>query len=77
MRVCATAYKEESKNNFPFALSVLVLPLILNSGIRERLPKNKLHTIHEWINEKGLSEEVRTDVNEFLERLEASKEQQA
>lgn len=51
MRVCATAYKEESKNNFPFALSVLVLPLILNSGIRGRLPKNKSNTIHGWIND--------------------------
>jgi hypothetical protein len=51
MRVCASAYKEESKNNFPFALCVLVLPLILNSRIRDRLPKNKSNTIHGWINE--------------------------
>ena len=32
---------------------------------------------HEWINEKGLSEEVMTDVKEFLARLEESKQQQA
>lgn len=32
---------------------------------------------HEWINEKGLSEEVKTDVTEFLQRLEESKQQQA
>lgn len=51
MRVCATAYKEESKSNFPFALSVLVLPLILNNAIRMRLPKNKSNTVHGWINE--------------------------
>lgn len=51
IRVCATAYQEESKNNFPFALSFLVLPLILNNGIRERLPKNKSNTIHGWIND--------------------------
>lgn len=51
MRVCVSAYKGESKSNFPFALSVLVLPLILNNGIRERLPKNKSNTIHGWINE--------------------------
>lgn len=51
IRVCASAYKEESKNNFPFALSFLVLPLILNSGIRGRIPKNKSKTIHGWINE--------------------------
>jgi hypothetical protein len=51
MRDCISAYKGESKNNFPFALSVLVLPLILNNGIRERLPKNKANTFHGWINE--------------------------
>lgn len=51
MRVCATAYKQEAKSNFPFALSVLVLPLILNNAIRMRLPKNKSNTIHGWINE--------------------------
>ena len=51
MRECVSAYKRESKSNFPFALSVLVLPLILNNRIRERLPKNKLNTIHGWINE--------------------------
>lgn len=51
MRVCAFAYKGESKENFPFALSFLVLPFILNGGIRERLPKNKSNTIHRWINE--------------------------
>ena len=51
MRVCASAYKQESRNNLPLALSVLVLPLILNNGIRGRLPKNKNNTIHGWINE--------------------------
>lgn len=51
MRVAAIAYKEESKNNFPFALSVLVLPLILNNTIRLRLPKNKSNTVHGWINQ--------------------------
>ena len=30
---------------------------------------------HEWINEKGLTEEVRTDLAEFLQRLEESKAQ--
>ncbi|TAL61468.1 MAG: hypothetical protein EPN85_04810 [Bacteroidetes bacterium] len=30
---------------------------------------------HEWINEKGLDEEVKTDLTAFLERLEESKEQ--
>jgi len=28
MRECVNAYKIETKENFPFALSVLVLPLI-------------------------------------------------
>ena len=28
---------------------------------------------HEWINEKGLSDDVRSDVYEFIARLEESK----
>jgi hypothetical protein len=49
MRECVSAYVAESNGKFPFALSVLVLPLILNSRIRERLPKSKSNTIHGWI----------------------------
>jgi hypothetical protein len=65
IRICAAAYKEESSNNFPFALSVLVLPLILHRRIRERLPKNKSNTIHAWINENqdlriGLAENIKS-----------------
>lgn len=51
MRECATAYRQEANANLPFALSVLVLPLILNSKIRDRLPRTKANTIHAWINE--------------------------
>lgn len=51
MRECATAYRQEANANLPFALSVLVLPLILNSKIRVRLPRTKASTIHGWINE--------------------------
>ena len=51
IRACVSAYKGEINSNFPFALSFLVLPLILNSRIRERLPKNKSNTLHGWINE--------------------------
>ncbi len=63
MRACVLAYKSESNTNFPFALSILVLPLILNSRIRERLPKTKSSTIHNWINSNedlkiGLSETI-------------------
>src|SRR5436853_2147077 len=50
LRVCVNAYKSEVNANFPFALSVLVLPCILNTKIRERLPKTKANTIHGWIN---------------------------
>lgn len=32
---------------------------------------------HEWLDEKGLSEEVRNDLNDFIHRLEESKKQQA
>lgn len=63
LRVCTKAYKEESKSNFPFALMVLVLPLILSNAIRGRLPRRKSNTVHGWINENedlkiGLAESV-------------------
>lgn len=67
MRVCVSAYKEESKTNFPFALSVLVLPLILNRRIRERLPKTKSNTIHGWINEnEDLKIGLATNITSFI-----------
>jgi hypothetical protein len=50
IRECVTAYNLESKGNFPFALSFLVLPFILNGRIRNRLPKIKSNTIHGWLN---------------------------
>jgi len=30
---------------------------------------------HEWLNEKGLPEDIKNDVNEFLKRLEEVKQQ--
>lgn len=59
MRECISSYKQEANNNFPFALTYLVLPLILNNRIRERLPKNKSNTIHAWINE---NEDIKIDL---------------
>jgi len=50
IRECVIAYKGEVGTNFPYSLSILVLPLILNARIIERLPKNKSNTIHNWIN---------------------------
>lgn len=32
---------------------------------------------HEWINEKGLDSDIRSEVNELLARLEESRQQQA
>ena len=32
---------------------------------------------HEWVNEKGLNEDIRIDVAELLQRLEESKQEQA
>lgn len=51
IRECIAAYTGETNENLPFSLSVLILPLLLNSRIRERLPKSKSNTIHAWINE--------------------------
>ncbi len=67
IRICVSAYKKESNYNFPYSLSVLILPLILNSRIRERLPKTKSNTIHKWINENedlkiGLADNIKSFV---------------
>jgi len=51
IRECAIAFKNEINDTLPFSLAVLVLPLVLNSRIRERLPKSKSNTIHAWIND--------------------------
>jgi len=56
VRECIKSYKKEKGQNFPFSLSVLILPIILNSKIRGKLPKTKSNTIHGWINK---NEEVR------------------
>ena len=32
---------------------------------------------HEWVNEKGLTEDILNDIKDFLARLEESKQQQA
>jgi hypothetical protein len=50
IRECVKAYKNEKGENFPFSLSVLILPFILNSKIRVKLPNSKANTIHGWIN---------------------------
>lgn len=51
IRHCVDGYKKESSEDFPFALSPLILPLVLTSRIRERLPNSKSNTIHSWLNE--------------------------
>lgn len=53
LRECSAAYIIEANANFPFVLSVLVLPIILNRKIRESLPKTKANTLHKWINCNG------------------------
>jgi Family of unknown function (DUF6521) len=63
IRECVIGYNGESNRKFPFALSFLVLPIILNSKIRDRLPSNKSNNVHRWINENedlkiGLSSSI-------------------
>jgi hypothetical protein len=60
---CIGAYKKEANANFPFALSIFILPLIVNGKIRERLPKTKSKTLHSWLIENedlkiGLKEQI-------------------
>jgi hypothetical protein len=63
IRECVNGYQAEAGEGLPFALSFLVLPLILNNRIRERLPKTKSTPVHAWINERedlrvGLARQV-------------------
>ncbi len=60
---CIGAFKKETNANFPFALSIFILPLIVNGKIRERLPKTKSKTLHSWLIENedfkiGLKEQI-------------------
>jgi len=60
---CISAYKKETGSNFPFALAIFILPLILNGRIRDRLPKTKSKTLHSWLIENedlkiGLKEQI-------------------
>src|SRR6185312_6933685 len=67
VRECVKAYKSEKKENFPFAFSVLILPLILNNKIRERLPKSKANTIHHWLNDnEDLKVGIASKISTFL-----------
>lgn len=62
---CVAAYKKETGTNYPFALSIFILPLILNGRIRERLPKTKAKTLHSWLIENedlkiGLKDQIKS-----------------
>jgi hypothetical protein len=64
IRECIKAFKNESGENLPFSLSLLILPIILTSKIRERMPKSKVNGIHYWINRNedlkiGFAQQVR------------------
>jgi hypothetical protein len=50
MRECMIAFEEESSDNLPFSLSLLILPFILNGRFRRTLPKTKVTPLHTWIN---------------------------
>ena len=67
IRECVAAYKGEIAENMPFSLSILILPMLLNGRIRERLPRSKANTIHGWINEnQDLKIGLSTQVSSFL-----------
>lgn len=59
IKECAKGYKGELSHNFPFSYSVLVLPFIIPSRIRMRLPKSKATTFHSWLND---NEDIKIDV---------------
>ncbi len=46
-----SGYKQESDDGMPFALSFLVLPLVLHKPTREILPRNIRTKLHNWIHQ--------------------------
>jgi hypothetical protein len=66
LRECASAYHGEAEHPLPFALAALILPLILNNKIRERLPTRKGTPVHSWISE---NEEVKIGLAQKVEKF--------
>ena len=48
---CIRAHNGESNTKMPFELTFIILPFILSSRIRERLPSRKGWPIHKWASE--------------------------
>ena len=43
------SYNDNSKESFPFALSFLILPLLLHKRTRERMPKSTASYLFAWV----------------------------
>ena len=49
MRLCFLGYTKEKKENFPFPLNYLILPLILHSEARKELPDRINVDLKKWV----------------------------
>lgn len=49
LRLSIKAYNKESEKGFPFALSFLILPILLNKETRDNLPKTATKKFYEWL----------------------------
>jgi hypothetical protein len=56
---CIKAYNNNNENRkFPFVLSFLVLPLILNKEMRDKIIINKTIILEKWIEKQSINKEV-------------------
>jgi hypothetical protein len=54
IRRCIFEYRKTNSSGFPFQLAFLVLPIILNKTIREKLPKTSGKNFVTWIEENQI-----------------------
>lgn len=49
LRITIKSYESEKKENFPFALLFIVLPILLHKNIRKSLPKTATSKFYDWL----------------------------
>lgn len=54
LRIAIKAYKDATKDNIPFALTILILPFLLNKNTRNSLPPKTSKVFYEWIEENPI-----------------------
>jgi len=51
LRISISNYNKHTNKNFPFALSFLILPILLHKGTRDRMPRTVRSYFFVWVEE--------------------------